>query len=46
MVMITSKIPTQAKLDYDKVVRGAAKRTGYDRYAMWGAVFAPCLCAR
>ena len=30
--MVASKISTQAKLDYDEVVRGAAKGIGYDRY--------------
>jgi len=32
MVMVAGEISTQAKLDYDEVVRGAVKGIGYDRY--------------
>ena len=30
--MVAGEISTQAKLDYDEVVRGAVKGIGYDRY--------------
>ena len=32
MVTVAGEISTQAKLDYDEVVRGAVKGIGYDRY--------------
>ena len=37
--MVAGEISTQAKLDYDEVVRGAAKGIGYDRYAIFGSRF-------
>ncbi len=30
--MVAGEISTQAKLDYDEVVRGAVKGIGHDRY--------------
>merc|ERR1712193_547653 len=32
MVMVAGEITTQAKMDYDKVVRGVVKKIGFDTY--------------
>jgi S-adenosylmethionine synthetase len=32
MVMVAGEITTQAKMDYDKIVRGAVAKIGYDSY--------------
>ncbi len=39
MVMVAGEITTQAKIDYDEGVRGAAKGIGYDRCAICGSSF-------